>query len=70
MTFLYYTYIYKIYNLPGHGSILHFIVSVDDPNEEQSLPPNSGEGLLHWRDLSDSPPPHVTVHGVQSLQGE
>ena len=60
----------QVNNLPGHGSILHFIVSVDDPREEQSLPPNSGEGLLHCRDLSDSPPPHVTVHCVQSLHGE
>lgn len=55
-----------LYYLLGHGCKLQCWSSAFTPL--QSAPPCWGGGLVHVRALLWLPPPHVTVHGVQSSQ--
>ena len=53
--------------LPVHDCSLHLWVSEEfDPSYVQLFPPNAGSGLLHFRALDWSPPPHSTAQTLHS----
>ena len=57
-------------DIPGQRSGAQDDVSVSAPSSVQSFPPNAGEGDVQFLNLELTPPPHVTVHGVQYDQSE
>ena len=56
--------------LPSQRCVLHVLVCLDGPRPLQSLPPFAGRGLLHKRERSWVPLPHVRSQGPQSLHSE
>ena len=49
------------------GFSLHAERSTNSP--WQNFPPGPGGGLLHWRERSLVPEPHVTLHPLHEAQG-
>ena len=56
--------------LPSQLCVLHVLVCLDGPRPLQSVPPFAGRGLLHKRERSCVPLPHVLLQGPQSLHSE
>ena len=57
------------YCLLGHSCVLHWALSVSGPKSEQSSPPCSGFGRLHFLFLVFIPPPHETLQALYFPQG-